>query len=155
MIDWKLVKKKIKDLKPNPHNPRILTKDQAMQLQTSLDKFGLIEKPIITENNIIISGHQRVNLLKKAKEQEIECWQACGPMEKEDIDELTIRLNKNAGEFDFEMLANAWNVDDLVQWGFNPKEFDILISQDEPFIENNQKSEGSKCPTCGKKSTKG
>lgn len=43
--------------------------------------------------------------------------------------ELTIRLNRNAGEWDFDLLANAFNLDELIEWGFTNNE--LLFDQEE------------------------
>lgn len=121
-IEWKLQKFKTKDLKGLTKNPRRLTKDQHEQLKTSLDKFGLIDKPVVTQDGTIIGGHQRIKILKAAGEKEIECNVPVNDLSKKDIDELNIRLNKNEGEWDDDILANQWDIDDLVDWGFTLKE---------------------------------
>jgi hypothetical protein len=41
------------------------------------------------------------------------------------VDELNIRLNKNSGSWDFDLLANAFEIDDLVDWGFTLGELHI------------------------------
>ena len=73
-MKWSLVTVPIKQLKEHPNNPRSLSKDQAAHLQKSLDRFGLIDKPIINTDYTIIGGHQRLKLLKKNKLKEVECW---------------------------------------------------------------------------------
>jgi len=117
-MKWHIETRKLKDLKPHPKNPRKLSKHDAEHLQKSMDKFGLIDKPIITQEGMIIGGHQRISLLKKNKAKEVECWVADDPMAQEDIDELCLRLNRNVGEWDHDILANAWEEDDLAAWGF-------------------------------------
>src|ERR1044072_6304700 len=114
MIKWHLEKRKIKDLIPHPKNPRRLSKDQAYHLQTSLEKFGIADKPIINSNNIIIGGHQRLQILKKMGEKEIDCWVPDHQLSHSEIDEMNIRLNKNLGEWDWDILANEWDVAELV-----------------------------------------
>jgi len=39
---------------------------------------------------------------------------------------LNIRLNKNTGQFDFDMLANYFDQDNLVEWGFEHTEFAFI-----------------------------
>lgn len=50
------------------------------------------------------------------------------------IDELTIRLNKNSGSFDFDLLANGYDPQDLVNWGFDMEELHLesIPEQTEP-----------------------
>ena len=55
-----------------------------------------------------------------------------------EVEELNIRLNKNTGSFDFDILANNFEVDDLLDWGFEPFELSISIpeptEQEEPLL---------------------
>lgn len=134
MISWQLEKRKISDLKDHPKNPRKLDKDQAEQLQKSLEKFGLIDKPIINLDNQIIGGHQRKNVLKKMKLKEIECFVPDHLLSSEEVDELNIRLNKNTGDWDYDILKD-WDPDKLVDWGFDLEDLGNEIEQIEPVDE--------------------
>jgi len=49
-----------------------------------------------------------------------------------EAEELAIRLNKNTGDWDFDALANNFELDDLLDWGFDKKELDIDLWADEP-----------------------
>jgi DNA modification methylase len=117
-MKWSLVTVPIKQLKEHPRNPRQLSKKQADDLQKSLDRFGLIDKPVITQDHQLIGGHQRIKLLKKNKVKEVECWIPDEQLSEKDIDELCIRLNKNTGDWDFDVLADQWDATDLIDWGF-------------------------------------
>ncbi len=64
------------DLHPYFKNPRQLSENQAKQLKTSLDKFGLIDRPVINKNGTIIGGHQRLAVMDKFPEEEIEVMSA-------------------------------------------------------------------------------
>ena len=63
-IKWNLQTLSIKDLKDHPKNPRQIKKEQQQHLQNLIEKFGLIDKPIINKDCTIIGGHQRVRILK-------------------------------------------------------------------------------------------
>lgn len=123
MKKWNLETRNIKDLKEHPRNARCLTKDQAKHLSTSMSKFGIIDKPIITKDGMIIGGHQRLNVLKTMKQKSVECWVCEEELTSEEIDELNIRLNKNTGDWDWEKLANEWDINLLCEWGFTVKDF--------------------------------
>ena len=125
MINWKLKKFKISELKPYAKNPRTLSQEQYKHLKTSLDKFGLIDKPICTKEGMLIGGHQRVKVLSKDKIDEVECWVADKDLSDKDIEELNIRLNQNVGSWDFEILANQFDPIELVEWGFDPSELEV------------------------------
>lgn len=140
MINWHLETRKLADLKDHPKNPRKLDKDQAEHLQKSLEKFGLIDKPIINLDNQIIGGHQRKNVLKKMKLKQIECFVPDHMLTPEEVDELNIRLNRNTGDWDWDILANQWDTEQLIDWGFKAEEF-LGASVEEIMGEDEEDSE--------------
>lgn len=125
MIEWHLETRKIADLKPLGKNPRKLSKHDYEHLKKSLDKFGLIDKPIVNSDGTIIGGHQRVAVLKRDKVKDVECYVAKEPLSDRDLMELNIRLNRNAGEWDYDVLANEWEELDLLDWGFKAEELSL------------------------------
>jgi DNA modification methylase len=122
MRKWHLETRNIEALQEHPKNARSLTKDQAKHLMQSMAKFGLIDKPIITLDGNVIGGHQRLKVLKQLGHEEVECWVCNEELSDSEIDELNIRLNKNTGEWDWDVLANEWNPEDLFNWGFTEEE---------------------------------
>ena len=116
-------KKQIADLIPAPYNPRQSTAKQEKHLKESLEKFGLVE-PIIfnKQTGYIVGGHFRVRELKKLGIKEIEC--VIVDLNEADEKELNIRLNANTGSWDWDTLANDWEVVDLEAWGLDIPQFD-------------------------------
>jgi ParB-like chromosome segregation protein Spo0J len=119
-------------------------------LKTSVEKFGLADKPIINTDGTIIGGHQRLKILKELGHKEIEVLVPNRELTPEEVDEMNIRLNKNTGEWCWETLANEWNVNDLIDWGFNEHDLHLMLDDDDK-PPSEEKEEGCKCPTCGKK----
>lgn len=151
--EWKLVKKKLSELREYDKNPRRLTKEQYEQLCVSLDKFGVIDKPIITPDGMVIGGHQRLRALEDLGYQSIECWVPDSDLTDKEIEELNIRLNKNGGEFDFEILANQFETEDLIKWGFSELEFGSIdeIPQSDQEGDDDDEKKKKECPACGHK----
>ena len=148
-IKWNLELRKIKDLKSHSKNPRKMSKHDAEHLQKSIDRFGLIDKPILNTDNTIIGGHQRVSILKKMGVDQIECYVPEAALSQEEVDELNIRLNRAHGDFDYDILANEWNSEDLLEWGFLIND---LIEKDPIEITSEEKEDDkkkTKCPNCG------
>ena len=118
-------KKKISDLIPAPYNPRQSTAKQEKHLKESLEKFGLVE-PIIfnKQTGYIVGGHFRVRELKKLGIKEIEC--VIVDLNEADEKELNIRLNANTGSWDWDTLANDWEVVDLEKWGLDIPQFETV-----------------------------
>lgn len=148
MIKWHLETRKIKDLKPHAKNPRQLSKDQERQLMTSLEKFGLADKPIINTDGIIIGGHMRLKMLQKQKINEVECNVPDRTLTDSEVDELNIRLNKNTGDWDWDILANQWEVTDLINWGFTEDELAGFADIEELEPKEEKPKVPKLCPHC-------
>lgn len=149
-IAWHLEKRKFKDLTSFYKNPRQLSEFQAEHLRASIDKFGLIDRPCINQNGTIIGGHQRLSLLKLLSEDEIEVWVPDRLLDNFEVEELNIRLNKNTGDWDYDILANEWEITDLLQWGFEPHQLGICDVKGS-LCEETKEEECEKCPTCNQK----
>ena len=128
------------------YNPRQLTKDQYKDLKDSITRFGLVDPMIVNTHkqrkNILVGGHQRVRVAKDLGFEEVPCVEVKLTLDKEK--ELNIRLNKNTGEWDYDALANYFDVGELTDWGFTDDELQFwaeeptegLIDDDEvPEVE--------------------
>lgn len=141
----------ITTLSPAEYNPRKHSEEQAKQLKESITRFGLVD-PVIANNapdrkNVVIGGHFR---LKMAKELGIEkvpvVYVHIPDLEKEK--ELNLRLNKNTGEFDKDLLAefdesflsdvgfSSEELDDIYPTEENPEVFDLEKELTKLNIEN-------------------
>jgi len=152
MITWQLQPRKIKDLKKHPKNPRKLTREQYDHLKNSLDKFGYIDKIVINVDGTIIGGHQRYEILKREKTSNIssiECWVPDRLLDYNEVEELLIRLNRNHGEFDYDLLANEFEVPELLDWGFHVDELQLRETEDIQSDEKPSKKKLTCCPNCG------
>ena len=140
-------KYKISELKFAEYNPRTLTKDAHKDLTASLTRFGFVDPVIININserkNIIIGGHQRTKVWKGLGHRSVPCVELDLNLEQEK--ELNVRLNKNVGSWDHDMLANNFDMDELKEWGFTDK--DLFMKIDDLETE---KEEKEKCEMCGK-----
>jgi len=131
----KIEKIEISKLKPATYNPRQITKKQYSDLKDSIDRFGLVDPIIINKNgNIVIGGHQRLKICKELKHTEIDC--VVLDLNKEQERELNIRLNKSGGEWDMDILANEFDIEELKDWGFKDVEFGFNIDKIEEDKED-------------------
>lgn len=130
-IQWHLEKRNLDQLNPYVHNPRKLTDKGMADLKKSIDKFGLAEPVVINLDNTIIGGHARYFTLLKMNETAADCYVPNIELTPKEVQELNICLNKNiAGEFDFDILANEFELSDLLKWGFEEKELDLSLWND-------------------------
>tara|TARA_R100000655_G_scaffold107158_1_gene157238 strand:+ start:156 stop:890 length:735 start_codon:yes stop_codon:yes gene_type:complete len=128
----KTEKIEIGKLKPAKYNPRQISTKQYKDLKESIKKFGLVDPIIVNKDVTVIGGHQRLKICKELKYKQIDC--VVLDLSKEEERELNIRLNKSGGEFDMDILANEFNIDDLVDWGF--KHIDLGLNIDKINEEN-------------------
>jgi hypothetical protein len=152
-LNWKTERRRVSDLIPYDQNPRTLTKKQADDLRKSLERFNLVEIPVVDTGNRIIAGHQRLKImsLMGRGEEEIEVRVPCRELADKEFQEYLIRSNKNTGSWDFDILANAFDTGELVEWGFEEKELGIFNLDDNlpsPGSGEEKKNE-TICPKCG------
>ena len=140
MKDLQIVYVDINQLKPAEYNPRKANKKQIEDIKKSIEKFGLVD-PLIVNNaenrkNIVIGGHLRLKVAKDMGYKEVPVVYVNIPdIEKEK--ELNLRLNKNTGEFDFDLLAN-FDEDLLKDVGFESVDLDKIFDLD---LETNPKDD--------------
>ncbi len=150
----KIVEYKCKDLIGAEYNPRELTEKQYTDLKDSLLRFGVVDPVLVNINedrkNIIIGGHQRKRVWEELGNKTIPCVELDLTLDQER--ELNVRLNKNTGQFDMDALANYFDQDELIDWGFESFEFGMEdfdideIGTDESKKDNNSKEV---CEHCG------
>lgn len=132
-----IVVRKIADLKPADYNPRELTPKQRQELTASLEAFGLVDPILVNQHkdrkNIIIGGHQRVKVWQTLGNETVPTVELNLDLKQER--ELNVRLNKNTGQWNDEMLAQFFKKDELVEWGF---EDEALNFMEEDIIANGE-----------------
>ena len=159
-----LKKQKIGDLKIATYNPRkeLNEKDKEYQkIKNSIVEFGYVAPIIINSDKTVISGHQRIKVLKDLGYEEIDCIVVDFDKNKEKL--LNIALNKISGEWDYQKLESIFNeLDenniDLLITGFDEKEINKLIKETEETMNENTEIDlddfnddkfQCKCPKCG------
>lgn len=127
-LAWHTEKRRAGDLKEWDKNPRRLSDSQAKHLATSLIKFGYVEPIQINTDNTIIGGHMRHRILIQANmitlDDMIDVRVPSRLLEEDEAEELAIRLNKNTGDWDWDVLAE-FDQSNLRNWGFSPMDFGI------------------------------
>lgn len=132
-LEWHTERRRLGDLRGWPFNPRRLTEKQAADLQASLDRFNYVELAVINLGNTLIAGHQRTALLlrKHGPDRYIEVRVPNRSLSDDELAEYNVRSNKNAGEWDWDILANKFDQDALQSWGFESWEFGIVDQADD------------------------
>lgn len=123
---------KISDIHPAEYNPRVMLKPgdaEYESLKNSLDNFG-IATPLIfnRKTGTLVSGHQRLNVLKQMGVVETEVVLVEVEADKEKL--LNIALNKIDGEWDYTKLEEVFSEfsdDDIQSTGYTTEELDSLF----------------------------
>jgi len=116
---------KLKDIKPNPNNPRIIKDEKFKKLVASIKEFPeMLEiRPIVVNKDmIVLGGNMRLKAIKEAGVTEVPCLIA-DQLTEDQQRQFIIKDNVGYGEWDWEMLANEWDVEDLEKWGMDLPEF--------------------------------
>jgi DNA modification methylase len=120
-------------------------KRQHKELTDSIVRFGLVDPLIVNTHkerkNILVGGHQRLKIAQELNIKEIPCVEV--ELNPDQEKELNIRLNKNSGEWNYDALANYFDVGELTEWGFTDDELQFyeeepeqgLIDDDIPEVE--------------------
>lgn len=112
----------LSDLNELEGNPRTITKDKMNKLVESIkanqDYFEA--RPIICSDRtgelVILAGNQRFKAAKIAGLDEVPVVILHG-LDEEREREIIIRDNVELGDWDWDILANEWEVEDLKDWG--------------------------------------
>jgi hypothetical protein len=129
-------KVKIETLSLDPHNPRSITKEKFEELKQSIKDFPEMEsvKPLTIADGFVIGGNMRLLAMKDLGYREVlvndvtEWTQA-------QRDEFMIKDNTHYGAWDYDILANEWDVHPLNDWGLDlweaePEEMQGLTDED-------------------------
>jgi ParB-like chromosome segregation protein Spo0J len=134
------VKTKISEIKLNPNNPRLIKDDKFTKLVQSIKDFPemLDIRPIVVNSDmVILGGNMRFKACKEAGLKEVPIIVADNLTEEQQR-EFLIKDNTSGGEWDFEMLANEWDVEQLDAWGLDLpilNEKLVAIENEKPEIE--------------------
>ena len=112
---------KISNVKTNPNNPRLIKDDKFKKLVRSIKEFPemLQIRPIVVDqDNIVLGGNMRLRACKEAGLKEVYIVKADQLTEKQQR-EFIIKDNVGFGEWDWDDLANEWDVDELEDWGLD------------------------------------
>jgi site-specific DNA-methyltransferase (adenine-specific) len=128
---------KLSEVKLNPNNPRLIKDDKFKKLVQSIKDFPemLNIRPIVVNQDmIILGGNMRYKACKEAGLKEIPV--IITDLTEEQQREFLIKDNTSGGEWDWEILANEWDSEQLEAWGLDlPIDFntEVLEAEEDDF----------------------
>lgn len=142
MIELFITEKvKISDLIPNEINPRKIKEIEKRKLWERLQKFGMIGIPVRDADGSLLSGHQRCSVYVSygLADKEIDVRTAIRKLSAEEIREVMLIENTNAGEFDIEKLhAEFDEYVDLQDYGISFDEITKDMAEEHTKVDEPQ-----------------
>lgn len=139
-LSWTTVQMKVKDLVPQADNYKKLSESKKQKLIESLEKFGIVDIPVIDFDNTLVSGHQRlICLIAMGKEDDIvDVRKPNRKLTKQELKEYTLIANTQYGDIDFDLLENY-----MADVNINLESMGIDLSAVSDFVETvHQESTG-------------
>jgi len=128
----------INTVKINPNNPRLVKDDKFKKLVNSIKTFPEMLKirPIVVNNDmIVLGGNMRLKACKEAGLKEVHIIKA-DTLTEEQQREFIIKDNVGFGEWDWDLIANEWDAEQVAEWGL-----DLDIENEIDNIEDDDKIE--------------
>jgi len=133
----KTEKVKISKIKKNPNNPRLIKDDKFKKLVKSIKEFPeMLEiRPIVVDkDNIVLGGNMRLRACQEAGLKEVPVIQA-DTLTAEQQREFIVKDNVGFGEWDWDMIANEWDAEQLGDWGLDLP-VDLNVVEEEAKEDN-------------------
>ena len=114
----KTIKAKIKDIKVNTNNPRFIKDDKFNKLVKSIKELPeMLEiRPIVVNDEmVVLGGNMRLRACQKAGLKEVPIIKA-SDLTPEQQQEFIIKDNVGFGSWDWDILANEWDTEQLEEW---------------------------------------
>ena len=127
-----MIKVKVDKVKSNPKNPRLIKDDKFKKLVKSIKDFPEMEtvRPIVVNKDmIILGGNMRYKAMIECGYKEVNVEVVDWSEQKQN--EFIIKDNVGFGEWEWEMVANEWNMEEIEEWGLDLPLFDKHIEEAE------------------------
>lgn len=144
----------INKIKSNPNNPRLIKDDKFKKLVTSIQEFPEMldtREIVVNKDHVILGGNMRFKAAKEAGLKELPVKIVDWSEDKQR--EFIAKDNANFGQWDWDLLGNEYDIDELSDWGIDAinKDFGDIDS----FFEDSEEKGGEEkpkqttCPECG------
>lgn len=113
---------KLSDIKANPDNPRVIKDEAFNRLVQSIKDFPkmMALRPMVVDDNLtVLGGNMRLRALRHLGYKDIpdEWVKRASDLTEEEQKQFIIKDNVSVGDWDWDTLANEWDVQDLKDWG--------------------------------------
>lgn len=139
---------KLSEIRPNPDNPRVIKDDDFEKLCRSIQEFPkmMALRPMVVDNDmVVLGGNMRLRALQHLGFKEIpdEWVKKASELTDEEKKRFIIADNVPAGGWDWDVLANAWEAEQLEDWGLEIPGWEV---SPEDMTDNFSLPDGDKEP---------
>jgi ParB-like chromosome segregation protein Spo0J len=126
---------KLSQIKPNPNNPRLIKDERFAKLCKSIQeapKFMALRPIIIDGEGVILGGNMRYKALLHLGYKEVpDAWvKRADDLTEDERRRFIISDNVGFGEWEWETVANEWDVEELADWGLDAPDFEPTLNYD-------------------------
>lgn len=131
---------KLYKIKSNPDNPRLIKDDKFHKLVKSIKEFPeMLEiRPIVVNDELIVlGGNMRLKACKEAGLKEVHIIKA-SELTVNKQREFIVKDNVGFGEWDWDLIANEWDAEQLDDWGLDlPVDFNVVEeeAEEDDYVE--------------------
>jgi DNA modification methylase len=122
---------KVGELKENEYNPKSFSEEDLAGIRESIKSFGFADPLVVNgseeRHNVLVGGHGRLKVAKELGFETVPVVYVNLSLDKER--ELNVRLHRNQGRFDFELLSK-FDESLLSSIGFSSEELDNIFFED-------------------------
>lgn len=130
-LEWIAEVRKVSELKEIDDNPRKITEDAFNLLKKRIIERGFHDVVKVDTEDFILSGNQRKRALNDLKLTQVNTLKPNRPLTKEERDAVVIESNRSDGEFDWDMMANQFDEQQLRDLGFSDLELGLMTFDDD------------------------
>lgn len=148
-FEVKIYVEKLSKLQHNSKNPRYIKSKKHKELVKSLQEFPEmkdIREIVVDENLLILAGDKRTYALEELQYEDVRVKQVLGLTEAKKR-EFIIKDNAHSGDWDSDILANEWDMDELTDWGADFKFGGAGKGEGDDTGEH--QAHDVTCPNCG------
>ena len=129
----------IKKIKPNPNNPRLIKDDKFQKLVKSIKEFPemLEKRPLVCVTDVDgkvypLGGNMRLKAAQELGMKELPVTLA-DDWTEEQRRQFVIKDNIGYGDWDWDVIANEWDAEQLSEWGLDIPDFKVADAQEDDF----------------------
>jgi len=145
-ITWSEETRNIDDLKLFAENPRYISKENYAKLIKSIKECGYNNRLLVNADNGVIGGHQRIHALRELGVKEVKVLVPSRHLSDKEYRQILITDNLDFGAYDFDILANNFDIESLLEWGMPAELLGEIMPVDVEV--DDEKEEKIPCKNC-------